>query len=251
MLGPNEFIGGLFSLLYVITSTLMGILVMSRYLKYKEKAFLFIGLSILGIACPWWPSSVSFLSISLFSQPIPDQLYFFLGIAFAPIMTYSWIIGINILLYNGKNKLLLIIYAIIFSLMDIVFLVVLFFAPDVVPVLIGEIQESNPLDVNYRGFIMVMFMIIVLTVLITGAIVSWKSIKSNNPLINLKGKVLLVSFVVWAIAAVLDAATPLEVVGVVIIRIMLISHAIGFYIGWIMPRPAQKFFTKIKLLKSE
>jgi len=247
---PEVFIGGLFSLLYVATSTIVGISIMTRYFKYKEKAFLFVGLSILGIACPWWPSTISFLTLSIFTQPIPDQLYLVLGIAFAPIMTYSWIIGLNILLYEGKNKLLLAIYAIIFSLMDIVFFIVLFLFPDSIPILIGIVGTYN-LDVEYKGFIMLMFVIIVLTVLITGLMVSWKSIKSNNPVIKLKGKVLFFSFSIWAIAAVLDAVAPLNIIGVVIVRTILIIQAFGFYIGWIMPQIAQKFFIKIKLLREE
>ena len=247
---PEEFIGGLFSLLYVITSTIVGISIMLRYLKYKEKSFIFVGLAIGGIACPWWPSTISFLALSIANFAIPDQLYLILGIAAAPIMTYSWIIGLNILLYEGKNKLLLIVYAIIFSLMDIVFFIVLFGFPDLVPILVG-IVSSNHLDVSYKGFIMVMLVIIVLTVLITGIMVSWKSIKSTNPLIKLKGKVLLFSFTIWAIAATFDAVAPLSIVGVVIFRTILIIHALGFYIGWIMPKVAQEVFKKLNLLKQE
>jgi len=247
---PEEFIGGLFSFFYVITSTIVGISVMSRYLKYKEKSFIFVGLAIGGIACPWWPSAVSFLALSIFHFAIPDQLYLFLGITFAPIITFSWIIGLNILLYDGKNKLLLIIYGIIFSLMDIVFLIVLSLFPDLVPLLIGIIQP-NHLDVEYKGFIMLMFIIIVATVLITGDMVSWKSIKSKNHLVKIKGQILFTSFTVWAVAAVLDAVAPLNIFGVVIVRTILIIQAFGFYIGWIMPKFAQSFFIKIRLLKPE
>ena len=247
---PEEFIGGLFSFLYVITSTIVGISIMLRYLKYKEKSFIIVGLAIGGIACPWWPSTISFLALSIADFAISDQVYLILGIAAAPIMTYSWIIGLNILLYEGKNKPLLIIYAIIFSLMDIVFFIVLLGFPDLVPVLVG-IVDSNHLNVDYKGFIMVMLIIIVLTVLITGIMVSWKSIKSNNPLIKLKGKVLLFSFSIWSIAATLDAVAPLNIVGVIIFRTVLIIQAVGFYIGWIMPKFAQEIFKKLNLLKEE
>ena len=80
---------------------------MSRFFKYKEKAFIFIGLAIMGIACPWWPSSASFLSHVFLNQLIDIRFYFFLGNAIAPVFTYCWIIGMNILLFDGKNKIIL------------------------------------------------------------------------------------------------------------------------------------------------
>lgn len=246
ILGPNEFIGGLLSLLYVIVSPLMGILVMSRYFKYKEKAFIFIGLSIGAIACPWWPSAVSFLSHVLFNQLISVQLYFFLGNAFAPIFTYIWLIGMNILLFDGKNKKFLAVYAIIFSMMEIIFLLLLFLAPT----LIGDLDPFH-LNVDYHGFMMIFLIMIVITIVSTGLTVAIRTMKSQNPLIKLKGRVLFFSFVIWAVAATFDSSIPMPIVGVIIVRTMLIFHTIGFYIGWIMPQFAQKFFTKINLLKEE
>ena len=111
MLSPNEFIEGLFSLLFVIANIINGIAIMLRYFKYKEKAFIYVGISLFGVGCPWWPSAISFLTNVVFNQPLPVQVYFFLGNAFAPILTFAWIIAVNVLLFDGKNRIFLIIFA--------------------------------------------------------------------------------------------------------------------------------------------
>ena len=245
-LEPEEFIGGLFSLLYVISSTLMGLLVLSRYFRYKQSEFIFIGLSIAGIACPWWPSSVSFLWILLFQRPISTPAYFIIGNAFAPVFTYCWIIAMNKLLFDGKNKVFLYGYAIVFTAFDVILFLLLFIDLD----LIGTLDPKH-LDVEYHFIIMALLILIVVTVLVTGLMVSMTSIKSTTPLLNLKGKVLLISFLIWAVAATLDAAIELPIVLIVIVRTLLITHSIGFYIGWIMPEFAKNFFIKIGVLKME
>jgi len=56
MLPPTEFIEGLFSLLYVIFSVLVGLLIASNYLRYKDKTFIFIGIAVGGIAVTHWTS---------------------------------------------------------------------------------------------------------------------------------------------------------------------------------------------------
>ena len=244
MLGPNEFIEGLFSLLYVIANIIIGILVILRYFKYKDKTFIFVGLTLLGAGCPWWPSSISFLTNVFFDLPLPDQIYFFLGNAFAPILTYAWIIALNILLFEGKNKILLIVYAIILSVFQVGFLLLLFLAPN----LIGTLDQYH-LNVQYYGFVMTLLILILMTITLTGIWVSVRSMKSDNPLVKLKGRILLISYATYAPLATLDAVVPLETIGVVVVRIFLIINFITIYMGWVMPEPAQKFFIKIKLLK--
>ena len=70
--------------------------------------------------------------------------------------------------------------------------------------------------------------------------------KSDDPEITLKGKFFIVAFVSWAIGAVMDAALPLNIVTLTIARIILISSAIEFYIGFILPKIVKKLFLKKK-----
>ena len=246
-LNPTEFISGTFSVIFVVTSIVLGITMISRYSKYKDKAFIYIGLAAAGISCPWWPSSVSFISILLTQHPISEQWYYFIGNAFAPFFTYSWVVAMNLLLFDGKNKKLLIIYAIIFTIFEIVFFLFLFLDPS----LLGELDEKH-LDVTYRFIVMGLLILIVITVCSTGLLVGFRSIKSTTPEINLKGKILIIAFLSWSVSASIDAAVGLpNIAAVVIVRTILINSSFLYYLGFVLPESAKKLFIKLRILKIE
>lgn len=233
-------------MLYTISSIITGILIISKYFKHKDKTLLLVGLAIIGISCPWWPSTISYLMILIFKEALPPQPYFLIGNAFVPVFTYCWILAINILLFGGKNKRFLTIYAIIFIIFEIVFFFLLFTNYD----LIGYL-ELNYIDVHYYYVVMGLLVLIVITVLVTGLMVAHRSIFSKDPKIQLKGKILGITFTLWSICATIDAVAPPDPIGIetAIVRTILIINSLFFYIGWIMPKFALKIFIKLKILE--
>jgi len=101
------------------------------------------------------------------------------------------------------------------------------------------------------GIIILFSIIELLSLLITGFWASLRSMKSTTALIKLKGRVLFCTFLLWFIAISLDINFPLDALGIVIIRTLLIISVVGLYLGFVMPEIVQKFFIKIKLLKLE
>ena len=68
-----------------------------------------------------------------------------------------------------------------------------------------------------------------------GVLIAINSIKSDTPEIKLRGKFLLAAFISWSFGAIADATIPLTVITLPIIRIILITSAIEFYIGFVLP----------------
>ena len=85
--------------------------------------------------------------------------------------------------------------------------------------------------------------LLIIVIFITGVIFAWKSLKSDNPEISLKGKFLLIAFISFTIGAILDALPILPISGV-IARFILISSAIEYYIGFMLPDRIKKLFLK-------
>jgi hypothetical protein len=112
-----DFFNGLFSLLLVIISIIVALQILSKYFKYKEKVFIFVGLTWLGLITPWLPSSVGFLYYLMFQQPLLDIIYILLGLFIIPIIIVIWIYGFTKFLVDRYNGILLII----FLIMGIVF----------------------------------------------------------------------------------------------------------------------------------
>ena len=64
---------------------------------------------------------------------------------------------------------------------------------------------------------------------------SVKSIKVDDPEIKWKGKFLLIAWFSFTIGAILDAALPLTEITLIIVRLILISSSIEFYLGFFLP----------------
>jgi hypothetical protein len=88
--------------------------------------------------------------------------------------------------------------------------------------------------------------------LVTGTLFARRSLRSDNEEVKLKGKLLLAAFLSFSIGAILDSMIggilgdndPLLPIMVVIVRIILISSAIEFYGGFILPKWLKDLFLK-------
>jgi hypothetical protein len=197
-----------------------------------------VGTTWIFISEPWWPSSISFLIALSNGIGIPPEVYFLIGNVLVPLAIVLWLLAFTEFLYSEKRKLFLSIFAIIGTTFEILFFVFLFLNPS----LIGEL--NGPVDVNYKSFIMIFLIIFLLIVVITGFLFANLSLKSKDPEVKLKGKLLVIAYIAFAVGALLDASVPLNEPTIVIIRILLIVSAICWYGGFLLPKWMKKFLLK-------
>ena len=89
------------------------------------------------------------------------------------------------------------------------------------------------------------YLVIALLISVTmGILIAKESIKSDDPDVKLKGKFILLAFIIFLIAAALDALLPITFIALPIVRILLISTAILFYIGLFTPEWLKKRILK-------
>ena len=93
-------------------------------------------------------------------------------------------------------------------------------------------------------YFQIFFIFILISFVFTGIIIAMISMRAENLEIKLKGKLLLLAFILFAIGAALDAVGPLIPLTVVLTRIILILSAIAFYSGFILPNWMKKLFLK-------
>jgi len=88
---------------------------------------------------------------------------------------------------------------------------------------------------------------------VTGINFAQKSVKLEDREVRLKGKLLRAAFIMFAVAAVLDAmlgmifevpTDPLLAILVVVVRILLIFSALEFYGGFLLPKWMKEIFLK-------
>lgn len=237
-LEPLDILNGTFSLIFVIVSLIVGIIIASKYFQFKNRTLLLVGITWIGLITPWLPSTVAFLTYLITNSGISPAIYFTIGNIASPLILVIWILAFTDLKFKSKQKLIVAIYAIIGIVYEIYLVYFLIVDPNV----IGEI--TGIFDVTYRGVVLIFALFIVITVLITGVLFGLESLRSKDAAVNLKGKFLIVAFISWSIGAMMDAALPLNIVTLTIARIILISSAIEFYIGFILPRFIKELFIK-------
>ena len=239
-LSPLDTVNGVFSLIFVALSLLVGVIILTRYFKYKERIYLLVGMTWILISEPWWSSSLSFLVALSNGVGLPDQIYFLIGNTLVPLAIILWLLAFTVFLYTEKRKLILLIFAIIGASFEILFFIFLFLEPS----LIGEL--NGPVDVNYNSFIMVYLIIFILIVVVSGFLFAQLSLKSKDPEVKLKGKLLILAYITFLFGAILDSAIPLYPVTIIITRLILIISAICWYGGFLLPKWMKKFLIRKK-----
>jgi hypothetical protein len=244
-----DILQGSFSLIFVIISIVLGITILLKYFDQKNRLYLLVGISWIGVANPWIPDSISFLMNITVQQSLPVGLYFIIGNCFLPIALLTWFTAFTDMIKKDSQKRVLIITAILSILFEVVFFTLFFIDID----LIGVINPLRPFTVEFDIFITVFLICVIFAMMISGVIFAQRSIKVEDREVRLKGKLLRAAFITFTVGAILDSllgtifedpADPFLAVMVVVVRILLIISAIEFYGGFLLPRWMKDIFMK-------
>ncbi len=244
-----DILQGSFSLIFVIISIVLGITILLKYFDQKNRLYLLVGISWIGVANPWIPDSISFLMNITVQQSLPVGLYFIIGNCFLPIALLTWFTAFTDMIKKDSQKKVLIITAILSILFEVVFFTLFFIDID----LIGVINPLRPFTVEFDIFITVFLICVIFAMMISGVIFAQRSIKVEDREVRLKGKLLRAAFITFTVGAILDSllgtifedpADPFLAVMVVVVRILLIISAIEFYGGFLLPRWMKDIFMK-------
>jgi hypothetical protein len=240
ILEPLDYLNGTLSIIIVTTNIIVGINIASKYFQYKQREFLLVGIFWMGIACPWYPSSISFLVALATGEGLGIQIYLIFGDVLIPLLIIFWLAGITDLMYKDKQKVILILA----SIYGIIFEIIFFYLLATDYTLLGELQGI--VDVQYKAFLIFYIFSIFVILLITGILFSLDLLKSDDPELNLKGKLILIGLLSFLIGAILDASVPLNFITLPITRMLLILSSIEFYAGFVLPEWSKKIFLKQK-----
>ncbi len=225
------------------------VIIFSKAIKERSRIILEFGFCIFFTVSPWFPSGYGYLYLIITGVPLPYPSYILTGNLFLPLAIIFWLDIYFITVKPDKRNLGLIIYT-IFSITFLIYLIFyLFLAPDApVHEMIGVFDNpTNPFDIDYKMYVLAYLSVSILLACATGIHFAIKSIKINEKEIQWKGRFLLVAFICFGLAASADAVIPMTEIALVIIRIMLASATICFYLGFILPKWIKKIvFRKLQ-----
>ena len=233
---------GTLNLLFVFISLIIGLKVLLRYFKEGKSEFLYVGLTWIIYSEIWWSASISFLFVLFTGQSLSLELYFIIGNLLVPLGFFVWLVTFTNIKLREKQKIILLIMAIIGALYEIIFFYFIFTDPSVIGAFRG------PIDAEYRSFALVFLMSGLILFVITGVFFGYKSLSSSDPIVKLRSKFFLAAFISFFIGASLDGLKPflfeesyLDLI-YIINRLILISSSLEFYCSFIMPKFIKKHF---------
>lgn len=233
-----EILEGILTSTFVIISLLVGIRILLKYVQYQKKELITIGAAWICISTPWWGNTLSFLLYLIGDVTLAQFPYLFIENVFIPIALVVWIYSFTILAYPALTKKLVLIFSLICGAYDVFVIIALIVKPEIIGTLEGRFDSNHTIIPNvFRVFAIVI-------VLITGSIFAFKSMKSKDKTIQLKGRFLFIGFLSFLLGALLDALLSFAPLELIIVRALLISSAIEYYLGFFMPEKIANVFIK-------
>ncbi|HEY0087954.1 MAG TPA: hypothetical protein VGB37_03870 [Candidatus Lokiarchaeia archaeon] len=221
---------GIFSLVFICLSTIVGLKVAHRYLETKKTTPLWIGIAWIIIPSPWYGSAASFLVALITGNGLDLRTYIFIANFLPPFYMIFLIAAFTDFYYNEKQKL----FVLISFIVGIIFEIYIIYYVIVDPKVIGELHGI--IDIEYKGIWRMYLVVNIILICIIGISIAINSLESKTHDIRLRGIFLLLAFVSFTIGAFMDAALPLSILTLTIARILLISSAIEFYFGFVLPK---------------
>jgi len=225
-IGLIEILQGSFSLAFVMISVIIAVRILIKYFEYKSTELLLVGITWIGLSTPWWPDSINLILFLTTNTILPVEANFIIGTSGMPFFLLVWLKAFTDLVYKEKQRIILLCFFILGIVFEIIFFYFLFTDPS----LIGTFE--TPFLVVYGIYIEIFLVIFLLVVLITGVLFGKQSMKTENPEIKIKGKFLIVAFILFAIGGFLDSTFPDLFI---LARIILVISAISFYFGFMLP----------------
>ena len=233
-----ELLHGTFTLTLVIISIIIGIKILIKYFSTKRIEHVTLGLAWIFLSSAWWGSTFTFLSIIFFARTLDNFTFFLIGNLFIPIALMAWIYSLSHIIYPELEKKIVMLFLVICVPYEITLIIFLLIDPNIIGTKVGTFN-SIP---NF--FVMIFDIFALLTTIITGILFSRLSLKVDDPEIKWRGRFLLIAFISFSIGAGLDALLPLTEIPLIIVRLILISSAIEYYLGWFLPDPIANWLIK-------
>ncbi len=234
-----DFINGLFALIYAVVTIIVGLRIALKYFEFKHKTFLYIGIGWAGLSCGWWGSGFRFLFYLITNTLFDDIIYIFITVFFITLFTYLLFYGLSELIWEGKMllifRLILFVIGVIFQIYLVVFFIV---DPSQIATMTGTF------DLTLARIATIYLLIDILFVISAGLIFSFKGIKSDDPELKLKGKILIIAFILYPVGVILDSMLVLTEITLIITRSLLMLCSILFYLGYLLPEWIKKLLIK-------
>lgn len=230
---------GIVTMTFIVITIFLSIKFLIKYINTKDKHLLFAGIAYVGVASCWFGVGLNFISVMLFNEIPPMELHFLLHGGIVTIAQWCFIMLCTDLshLKKGMKKLIQILTGIIAIIVEIIYIFIVFTNSTLLGYLYVPIQVIyGPFSYVYLGVHLILFVL-------QGIWLGRESMKSEDNRIRLKGKLIVISFLFFLGASILEVFFSLILI-FIIARVLVTISAISFYSAFILPKWIEKLFLK-------
>lgn len=235
-----ELVQGVLGLIITIIYVIVGLRVALIYKKQKQKEYLTMGIA-LAIMSGYTVHAISFITYVLFDFMFDLFTFLLITLTLALIAVICWINTFSTTIYPDQRKIILTCYLIACTLFEIFLIYFLIIDIDIVAIKLGKFD----LQVNLYGIILVVFAL--LSHMIPIGIFSYKTIKLGKPELKLRAIFILIGGISFFLGLMIEMRTT-SIPIIILSRIIIISGAIEYYIGWVLQKPIVKLLVKEKTI---
>ena len=221
-------INGITALAYVSISIIIGIILIAKFLKYKDKKLLFIGLNFILLPSSWWPAAFGYLLAlgGIYIENIPYSLILQIP---QTLNIFLWIYIFSEIQYPDKQKKIKQITLIYTVSWAIIYLSFVLINVDVLVII-----RQGIIDISYRLPTLIMVAMHLSIFIVTFSIFGREALKSVDQETRLKGKFLFLFLFGFIFGTLFDSFIPGDF-GALPARIVLILASICLYLVFAMP----------------
>ncbi len=213
----------------------MGLKIIFKYFKYKDRNLLYLGVTLLLMTKIWLAMVITYISILATGNGISPEIYFIIGYAF-PIGMFLWLLLFtNLMSTTAKKKIIILLtFTIYLIISEIIFFSLLFTNPSSLGIF------SRPLIPKWGLFMIIRNLVPLALTLLTGILFWHETWKSTDPEIRLKGKLLPLSIIFFIMGSLTFAIWGIPFIPL----IFLIPGLITLYGSFLLPKWMKRLFLK-------
>ena len=241
-----EMIQGIFNSIFVIITIYIGIIFILKYFEHKNRNLYLFGIFWIGAAIWFVFIPIQFVLL-FFEITIHPWAYYLVMYPTLPVITVVWLIAVTSLLYFERRILFLRIFTLMAIIFEILFFSLLLIDDRLIVERPGYFYiEMTPFAIFYIVFLMSF-------ILFSGIAFARSSLDSDDREIRMKGKLILISIMLFGGGAATDLFIPpleldliIKAIITIIARILMSSSGILFYVAFMLPDWSKKILFRKK-----
>lgn len=238
VLSELEIITAIFSTIQSIIYISVGLLLCRKYMRYREKKLLMMGLCMIFFSAPWWNPTFNLILILSGKETFGLVINILITLSLTPLTIFLWMYVMAELMWPNQKKKIIIIMAIY----AIIFQILVFYAAFVDPHTFAVMP--GPFDIVILSWLSVCILIALILVFFSSILFFKVAMKSPEAEHRLKGFFVLLYGVLFSTITFIDALLVLSLIPLLITRLLLILVAFFIYIAFALPDWIKNLFIK-------